>query len=270
VIIRQTQVFIQRLLSAIVLIPIVAGATYAGGLWFFAIIVLVASIAGYEFFQMMRLGGYKPSCFWGLILIWLLLVDARYPAWQLARPALAGVMVLSLSWQLFKKDTSTPTTDWALTIAGALYLGWVAGHFISLRDSPRGFEWMILTLLSTWVADTGAYFIGTYLGRHRSFPRLSPKKTWEGTVGGWFCGVAATILIGFYIGLGLVHSLILGALVSTSLPFGDLSISMMKRQVGVKDTSGLIPGHGGMLDRIDSLLFAVVVVYYYARWVVGL
>lgn len=261
--------FIQRLLSAIILIPIVVGATYAGGLWFFALIVLVASMAGYEFFQMMRQGGYKPSLFWGLILIWLLLADARYPAWQLARPALTGVIVLSLSWQLFQKDAATPTVDWALTIAGALYLGWMPGHFISLRDAPRGLEWMALTLLSTWGADSGAYFIGRSLGRHRFFPRLSPKKTWEGTVGGWFCGVAVTLLVGLYIGLGLVHSLVLGALVSVFLPLGDLAVSMMKRQVGVKDTSGLIPGHGGMLDRIDSLLFAVVVVYYYARWVVG-
>jgi phosphatidate cytidylyltransferase len=262
-------VFKQRFLSAVILIPLVVGATYAGGLWFFAIIVLAASIAGYEFFQMMRRGGYKPSHFWGLILIWLLLVDARYPAWQLAKPALAGVIVLSLSWQLFQKDTTTPTVDWALTIAGGLYLGWVAGHFISLRDAPRGLEWMALTLLSTWVADTGAYFIGTYLGCHKPFPRLSPKKTWEGTIGGWFCGVVTTLVIGLYIGLGLVHGLVLGALVSTFLPLGDLAVSMMKRQVGVKDTSGLIPGHGGMLDRIDSLLFAVVVVYYYARYVVG-
>ncbi len=264
------QALIQRSLSAIIMIPIVAGATYAGGLWFFAIIALVASVAGYEFFQMMKLGGYKPSPFWGLLLIWLLLADTRYPAWQLARPALTGVMFLSLSWQLFKKDTSTPTVDWALTIAGALYLGGMGGHFISLRDAPQGLKWMVLMLLATWATDTGAYFIGLSLGRHKFFPRLSPKKTWEGTIGGWFCGVAVTLLIGLYIiGLGFVHSLVLGALVCALLPLGDLTVSMMKRQVGVKDTSGLIPGHGGMLDRIDSLLFAVVVVYYYARWVVG-
>lgn len=263
--------FIQRLLSAAILIPLVAGMTYAGGIWFFATIVLVASMAGYEFFQMMRLGGYKPSRFWGLVLIWLLLADARYPAWQLTRPALAGVMVLSLSWQLLQQDTSTPTVDWALTIVGALYLGWMAGHFISLRDAPRGFEWTVLTLLSTWGADTGAYFIGHSLGRHKCFPRLSPKKTWEGTVGGWICGVAVTLLIGLYVmRLDFVPSLVLGALVSAFLPLGDLAVSMMKRQVGVKDSSDLIPGHGGMLDRIDSLLFAVAVVYYYARWVVGL
>ena len=178
--------------------------------------------------------------------------------------------IVELDWQLFRKDTATPTVDWALTVAGALYLGWMASHFISLRDAPRGFEWMVLTLLSTWGADTGAYFIGLSLGRHKFFPRLSPKKTWEGTIGGWFCGVAVTLSIGLGIGLGFAHSLVLGALVSTFLPFGDLAVSMMKRQVGVKDTSGLIPGHGGMLDRIDSLLFAVVVVYYYVRWVVGL
>ena len=259
----------QRVLSAAIMIHIVLGATYAGGFWFFAIIVIVASIAGYEFFQMMRLGGYKPSPVWGLILIWLLLVDARYPAWQLGRPALTGMMVLSLSWQLFKKDTSTPTTDWALTVAGGLYLGWMAGHFISLRDAPHGLELMALTLLTTWVADSGAYFVGMSVGRHKFFPRLSPKKTWEGTIGGWFCGIATALLIGLFIGLSFLHSLVLGALVSAFLPLGDLAVSMMKRQVGVKDSSGLIPGHGGMLDRIDSLLFAVAVVYYYTSLVVG-
>jgi len=251
------------------MVPLVLGVTYAGGLWFFATIAFVASVAGYEFFRLMRLGGYKPSFFWGLALIWLLLVYARYPAWPLAKPALTGIIVLSLTWQLFQKDTSTPTVDWALTIAGASYLGWVTGHFISLRDAPRGFEWVILTLLTTWIADTGAYFIGLSLGRHKFFPRLSPKKTWEGTIGGWFCGVAAAVLIGLGIGLDLAHSLVLGALVSAFLPFGDLAVSMIKRQVGVKDSGSLIPGHGGMLDRIDSLLFAVIVVYYYARWVVG-
>lgn len=259
----------QRILSAAIMIPLVAGATYTGGFWFFAIIVIVASIAGYEFFQLMRRGGYKPSPVWGLVLIWLLLVDAHYPAWQLTRPVLTGVIVLSLSWQLFKKDTSTPTVDWALTIVGGLYLGWMAGHFISLRDAPHGLEWMVLTLLTTWMADSGAYFIGLSLGRHKFFPRLSPKKTWEGTIGGWFCGVATALLIGPRIGLSFVHSLVLGALVSAFLPLGDLAISMMKRQVGVKDSSNLIPGHGGMLDRIDSLLFAVVVVYYYVHLVVG-
>ena len=261
--------FIQRSLSAVILIPVVAGATYAGGVWFFATIALVAGVAGYEFFQMMKLGGYKPSYFWGLILIWLLLADARSPAWQLARPALTGVMVMSLSWQLFKKATTAPTVDWALTIAGALYLGGMAGHFISLRDAPRGLEWTALVLLATWATDTGAYVIGLSLGRHKFFPRLSPKKTWEGTIGGWLCGVAVTLLVGLYIGLGFVHGLVLGAITCALLPLGDLAVSMMKRQVGVKDTSGLIPGHGGMLDRIDSLLFAVVVVYYYARWIVG-
>lgn len=259
----------RRFLSAIILVPVVMGAAYVGGLWFFALIVLAASIAGYEFFHMMKLGGYKPSPFWGLVLIWLLLADARYPAWQLSRPALTGVIVLSLSWELWRKDTTTPTVDWALTIAGGLYLGWTTSHFISLRDAPRGLEWIAFTLISTWIADTGAYFIGTYLGRHKSFPRLSPKKTWEGTIGGWFCGLVAALLIGRYIGLSFMHSLALGALVSAFSPLGDLAVSMMKRQVGVKDSSGLIPGHGGMLDRMDSLLFAVVVVYYYARCVVG-
>jgi len=259
----------QRIISAAIMIPLVIGVTYTGGVCFFAAIVIATSIAGYEYFRMMRVGGYKPSFAWGLAMIWLLLLDARYPAWQLTRLILTGAIVLSLCWQLFRKDTSAPTVDWALTIAGALYLGWMAGHFISLRDAPRGLEWVSLTLLTTWIADSGAYFIGSYLGRHKLFPRLSPKKTWEGTIGGWFCGVVNTLLVGHFIGLSPVHSAILGAIVSAFLPLGDLAVSMMKRQVGMKDSSKLIPGHGGMLDRMDSLLFAVVVVYYYVKWVIG-
>ncbi|MEA3459404.1 MAG: phosphatidate cytidylyltransferase, partial [Chloroflexota bacterium] len=223
-------------------------------------------LAGYEFFQMMTAGGYKPSHVLGLALIVLLLADARYPSRQLIRPAVSAILVLSLLWQIFQKHTLTPAVDWALTVAGGLYLGWVGGFFISLRDAAQGMSWLALVFLPTWACDTAAYFVGLSLGRHKLLPRISPGKSWEGTVGGWLAGLALTLLVGRFIGLNLIHSLALGALVGIAAPLGDLAISMMKRQVGVKDSSHLIPGHGGMLDRIDSLLFVVVVVYCYAFW----
>ncbi len=262
--------FIYRLLSAAVLIPITAWIVYAGGLWFLTTIAVVAGLAGYEFCRIMRIGGYKPAPFFSLALIMLFLVDAHYPAWEIGPLGLTAVIVLSLIWQLFQKDRSAPTVDWALTLVGGLYVGWMARHFIALRDGPQGLEWAVLAVLTTWAGDTGAYAIGHWVGRHKFWPRLSPGKTWEGTVGGWLCGIAVGAFLGWAMGAGLVHGLIVGALVAFISPFGDLGVSMMKRQVGVKDSWNIIPGHGGFLDRIDSLLFSAAVVYYYAHWVVGI
>ena len=259
----------RRIRSAAILIATVAAAVYAGGLWFFALVAVAASLASYEFVRMMKRGGYRP--FWplSLALIWLLLADARYPTWGLLRPTLLGAVILSLIWQLFQKDTPTPVADWALTLAGALYIGGLASRFIALRDGPQGIGWMALVLLPTWLGDTAAYFVGLSWGRRKIAPRLSPGKTWEGTISGWVVELATTAIVGRFVGLSLGQGLLLGALVATAIPFGDLAVSMMKRRVGVKDTSSLIPGHGGMLDRLDSLLFAVAVVYYYARYAVG-
>ncbi len=256
----------QRLVTAVILIPVVAWAVYAGGLWFFALVALVAGLAGYEFFAMMTAGGYRPSLSVGLGIIWVFIVDARHPEWGLGRFFVAVVIVLSLIWHVLQKKSATPALDWALTLAGGLTIGWLAAHFISLRE--LGPHWMALTLLSTWACDAGAYFVGLTLGRHKLIPRLSPKKTWEGAGGGWLCGVLVTVLVGLYLDLGVGHSLALGVAIATICPFGDLAVSMLKRQVGVKDSGRLIPGHGGMLDRIDTLLFSVVVVYYYVTLVV--
>lgn len=252
----------RRIASAAVLLPLVACLGYLGGLWWFFTVTVAICLAGYEFFQMMTAGAYKPSHAFGLALILLLLADARYPSWHLIRSALSAVLLFSLVRQLFQKHTSTPAVDWALTIAGGLYFGWVGGHFISLRDAEHGMNWLALVFLPTWACDTTAYFIGLYLGQRKLLPRLSPGKTWEGTVGGWLAGLVITLLVGRFIGLGPVHSLILGALLGIVAPLGDLAVSMMKRQVKAKDSSHLIPGHGGMLDRIDSLLFVVVLVHY--------
>jgi phosphatidate cytidylyltransferase len=177
---------------------------------------------------------------------------------------------------LLRPPQGLPTQSWALTLGAALWLGWLISHFTLLRDlSPPfglgiGTRWMVLAFLVTWINDSAAYFVGKTIGRHPCAPYLSPKKTWEGTIGGWFGGVAATMLLGYWlVDLPWTHGLALGALVATVAPFGDLAKSMVKRQMGVKDFGALIPGHGGMFDRIDSLLFVAPVMYYYATLVVG-
>ncbi|MGD2207005.1 MAG: phosphatidate cytidylyltransferase [Anaerolineae bacterium] len=265
-----------RVLSAAVLIPLVAGLTWAGG-WLLAGALLVVAVrSAYELFHLMGQCGYRPSLPAAGLVMAALLASARFPNLHLTGLVLAAAVIGTLTWQLLRPPKGQPTQSWALTLGAALWLGWLISHFVLLRDlSPAfslgvGTRWLVLVFLVTWINDTAAYFVGKAIGRHSCAPYLSPKKTWEGTGVGWIGGVAATALLGSWlIDLPWSHGLALGALVATVAPFGDLAKSMVKRQMGVKDFSSLIPGHGGMLDRIDSLLFVAPTMYYYATLVLS-
>jgi phosphatidate cytidylyltransferase len=263
-----------RVLSAALLIPLVAAVTYVGGWVLAGVLLAVAVLAAYELFQLMAKAGYRPSLPASALVIAALLVEARFPGRNLLGLVLAAAVMGTLTWQLLRLPEGQPTQSWALTLAAALWLGWLLSHFILLRDlSPApglglGTRWLVLAFLVTWINDTMAYLVGKAIGRHPCAPYLSPRKTWEGTVGGWFGGLATTAWLGYWlVDLPWGHGLVLGALVATAAPFGDLAKSMVKRQMGVKDFSTLIPGHGGMFDRIDSLLLVAPVVYYYATLV---
>jgi phosphatidate cytidylyltransferase len=264
-----------RVLSAAVLIPLVAGLVYAGG-WILVIALTVVAVrAVYEMFHLMEGAGYRPSLLASAIIVAAFLVLSRFPEANLLGLVLTTAVIGTLIVQLLRPPQGHPTQSWALTLGAALWLGWLISHFVLLRDlSPAfglglGARWLILMFLVTWVNDSAAYFVGKAIGRHPCCPYLSPKKTWEGTIGGWLGGVIATVLLGAWlVDLPWLHGLVLGTLVATVAPFGDLAKSMIKRQMGVKDFSALIPGHGGMFDRIDSLLFVAPVVYYYATLVV--
>jgi phosphatidate cytidylyltransferase len=265
-----------RLLSAAVLIPLVAGLTYAGGWVLSGALLVVAVLAAHEAIGLMQQAGYQPSLLASALVMAALLAAARFPEWQLTGLVLTASLIGTLIWHLLRPPAGHPTQSWALTLGIALWLGWSLSHFVRIRDfSPAfglgiGTRWLVLMFLVTWANDTAAYAVGKAIGRHRCCPYLSPKKTWEGTIGGWLGGGAATILLGWWlVALPWPHGLALGMLTATVAPFGDLAKSMIKRQMGVKDFSALIPGHGGMFDRIDSLLFVAPVVYYYATLVLA-
>jgi phosphatidate cytidylyltransferase len=255
-----------RVFSSLILAPIVIGLILLGGWPLIILLALSLSVAAIEFTQMMRTGGFAPPLFFVIVLIVISLTDALFPETQLLRPALAFTLISSLAWQLLHR-TGAPTANWALALTAGLYLGIAGASFISIRQLPNGDRWLLLTLTGTWLADSGAYLVGSQIGRHKMTPTLSPKKSWEGLIGGAIFSMLLNMIVAAGLGIPIGHGAILGLIGATLGTLGDLSISMIKRQVGVKDSGHLIPGHGGALDRLDSLLFSVIVSYYYIIWI---
>lgn len=258
--------FLTRVLSSLILAPIVIGLIWLGGWPFSILLALFLSLAALEFTQMLRAGGFAPPLFFSIVLMVVVSADALFPETRLLQPALAFTLLSSLTWQLLHR-TGAPTANWALAITAGLYLGMAGASFISIRQLPNGERWLLLTLTGTWLADSGAYLIGSRIGRHKMTPTLSPKKSWEGLIGGVIFSMLLNLIIAALLSIPIGHGAILGLIGATLGLLGDLSISMIKRQVGVKDTGHLIPGHGGALDRLDSMLFSVIVSYYYIIWI---
>ena len=259
----------QRVLSAIVMIPIVVAAAWLGGWWFTIFVAAWAALAAWELFGLLARTDHAPLTYYGLIVVALLVLEGGLIPPSLLR--LQALLVLSvlvgLALALFRQ-TPRPANDWTLTIGGALYLG-ITMRFVALvRGLPDGLGWIAATALVTWITDSGAYFIGRRFGKHKLWPRVSPKKSWEGLIGGMVVGtLSAIFLVPLLVpGLTWVNGLVLGLVIGVVALFGDLSESLFKRQVGAKDSSNLIPGHGGFLDRIDSFLFVGPCVYLLAQF----
>ncbi len=254
----------ERILSAVVLIPIVAAAVYLGGLFLFGAVLVAGLLAGYEFLALVRHHDEaKPPMLLGLLFIALLIADGQWPQEMVLRPTLLILSLALLTTQVFRGNVAGSLHSWALALAGGLYVGLALSFFPRLRNLDLGIYWLIIALLGTWTCDSGAYFVGRAYGRHPFFPRISPNKTLEGALGGLITGVALVAPMAHWLlDLDWGWGILLGIVLVFGATFGDLSESVIKRQVGVKDSSSLIPGHGGMLDRIDSLLFVVPLVYY--------
>jgi phosphatidate cytidylyltransferase len=299
-----------RILSALVLIPLVLLAVGLGGIGLALLVAAATRLALGELFHLFATAGHRPVRWAGYssaLFLFLAAFLARDEAGQgpllspltsparlgIALPydrllgaALAAAVLLTLTGQLLRRDRGGALTDWALTLSGTLYVTWPLAHFIFLRrislpdvappfwialGAPAlgaGAWWILYTLLLVWMCDTAAYFVGIRWGRHRMSPYLSPKKSWEGAAAGLLTSIALAIGLVPLLALPLSYgcAALLGALVGTFGQVGDLAESLLKRQAGVKDSGRLIPGHGGMLDRVDSLLFVAPLVYYFLQW----
>lgn len=263
----------KRVLTAIVALPLVIAAIVLGGLWFFTLIIALLTAAVIEFCQLMDEAEFSPAPAFGVALLWVLLIDAQFPDWQplglrALEPGLTLVLIASVAWQLAHRE-GHPTANWALSVTSGLYLGWLGAHMLRLRSGPGGTWWVLTAISAIMVADSAAYFIGRRWGEHKMAPTLSPGKTWEGfTAGVIFGPLAATGLALLWrwlagsAGPSWLAGLLVGGAVSILAPVGDLAVSMIKREVGAKDSGTLFPGHGGALDRVDSILWAGAIGYY--------
>ncbi|MCR4426801.1 MAG: phosphatidate cytidylyltransferase [Firmicutes bacterium] len=256
--------------------PIAIYLVYRGGLLFAAALAALAAIGGFEYTRLAQMKSWKPSppVLMGGALLFML--DASLFGGKFSEPALALVLLAGLSVQVMRGIPANGVGGPALETFGAIYCGWTLSKLLLIRTQygDAGFGLAMGVLVVVWMGDLGAFFTGIKFGRTKLAPALSPRKTVEGAVGGavWsLTGSAVFKLLGDATGLWYTlewpHALTLAALLSLSGQIGDLAESAMKRDAGVKDAGRLFPGHGGVLDRFDSLLFASPVAYYYIRLV---
>jgi phosphatidate cytidylyltransferase len=253
----------ERIVVGLVALPVVLIPIWFGGIWLALFLLVVAIGGGLEFYRLMQVGGYHPNRILGLGWLALLILAHWQPQLLPYSLIVMAGMIVTLLDAMHQKQA--PISTWATTAMGALYLGTMLGQAMALRQLENGVWWVYLGLALTWMNDSAAFFVGVTFGRHKLWPRLSPKKSWEGTIAGW---VTAAIVGAVWIlitPLSATHSPFFGAFVGfisgILALWGDLSISTLKRQVGVKDTGHIFPGHGGVLDRLDSLLFVLPFVY---------
>lgn len=265
-----------RVLSAVVGVPFLLGLAIAGGAWYLGLAVFGAIVASLEVFGMLSGAGYRPATPLGLALAVAIVLSAALSDARVLPAALILAMLGGLGWMMLREDTTGAILDWGLTLASALYVGGTLFYAVPLRALSDGLFWVLGVMVCTWVCDIAAFFVGRRWGRRKLAPRLSPGKSVEGAIGGLVGTIVAAILLGPV--LAQIFALAgYGPFVSPSVPrligfglvvgvcaiIGDLMESFIKRQCGAKDSGVAIPGHGGVLDRIDSLLVAVVGAYFY-------
>lgn len=257
----------QRIITILWGLPILIAAVWFGAPWFTILLVIWGILATYEFYRLAN-AKLSPLNYLGLILTGIIIASPVFD--QLPLPILLTVsIIIPLLWLLIRYRANN-FTNWAWTIAGIFYIGWLLQFLVSLRIMSSGRELVFFALLTTFGSDTAAYLIGKRFGRHYLIPTISPSKTWEGTIAGVITSVIVAVVLQtvFNLPLNFIHSILLGVLISIFGQIGDLIESLLKRNMGAKDSSNLLAGHGGFLDRLDSVVFAGVVVYYYVTWVI--
>lgn len=270
----------QRVKAAVIFVPLVLILIYFGGWVFNGFITLGLMLAGLEFSRIFNKLGYRsytPLLLSGILLI---LLTRWFLGDEYLGVLLSMIITISVVFALIQYEAGVKeaAAGFVVNLSGMLYLGWIGGFFITLRNLPDGLGWMLTALPATWLADSGAYFVGRWLGKRQLAPKLSPNKTWAGIGGAILAGtLSGMLLVLLWRAVGWLppqtpvwQGAVLGFALSVLTPIGDLFISLFKRSASLKDTGSLIPGHGGILDRIDSWIWAAMLGYYLVRLYQGI
>lgn len=244
-------------------IPIILLLVFVGGGVFKITIIIVALGAAWEAYRLLRGRGHRPALLFVLAMTALLAIapGARSPFLWWQATMVVGSMATGL-WVLLAGEGQVAFVDWALTIVIALYTGGLLGLAGGIRLLDNGLRLFVLVLVLTWAYDTGAYFAGGSIGRTPFMSGVSPNKTWEGVAGGLLTTVVAALVLAWPVRVNIGVAVVIGVVVAASAQTGDLVESLLKRYCDAKDSGALIPGHGGLLDRIDGLLFSGAAAYY--------
>lgn len=269
---------VRRVAAGVVFLPLFILVTRAGNFAFLAFVDLFIFLGMLEFYGMMRAKGMHPYRAIGIASGLTLSTYMFFRSGLYANFFLTFVIIAIMGLELTRRDNRRAVYHVATTIFGVVYVAWLGSHLVLLRELPwlierdysLGASFVFLAFAVTWSADTGAYLVGSLVGRRPLLPRVSRNKTWEGAIG----GVAFAMLAGWVASLTFAPYLppawavVLGAVAAMVGLLGDLFESMLKRDAEIKDTSHVIPGHGGVLDRFDSLLFTVPLIYYFLKFVI--
>jgi phosphatidate cytidylyltransferase len=277
---QRGQVFRKRTLTTVIGVPVVAAMV-----WFdtpipwFALLAVGWGLGGIlEFYGIVkRVRGLSPLTWFGALWTVLFIISSFIN--QIPHPAniqpvailVTTAVIIPLLILLVRRGKENAFTNFAWTLAGIFYLGWLFGHMVALRNFEDGRGWLFMAILCTFASDIFAYLFGKFLGKHKMAPYISPNKTWEGAVGGLVGSVVISLLVVYLFQLPLNYGMavILGVLISIMGQLGDLVKSLFKRNMAVKDSGNVLPGHGGFLDRMDSMIFAGVTVYYFVVFAVS-
>jgi len=259
-----------RILTILISVPVIWTCTYYGGIPFLILVLALALASINEFYNMMMKKGYFPAYWVGNLIAIFFIIFAHLALkrhWEPAQSAIltSAVAIAAISGIFLKREKDT-IVDVAVTILGMIYIGWFFSYLIFIRSLTVHGGYLFFLIITIWANDIVAYLAGRYFGRHKLAPQISPNKTWEGAVAGFItCVLAAEIFSGIAMING-THAIILGVLIGIVAQFSDLVESLIKRDAGVKDASNILPGHGGVLDRMDSFILTAPLMYYYVVW----
>ena len=263
---------VPRTLTALVGLPILVGIVWVGFPWLTIVVVAAALVGWWEFNRMCSAGDSLVPLTFGALWTALLVISGQLTSrWDdgslplLCYAVLGAGMVVVMPWLLWR-GSGEPFMVRVRLASGPIYLGFLLAHALALRQfgdgSDTGRDWLLFALLCTFATDSSAFLVGRLLGRHLMAPSISPGKTWEGAAGGLLGSLVVGASLAALLGLPLGEAVGLAVAVGMVGQLGDLAESRLKRVVEVKDTSTLLPGHGGVLDRLDSIVFTMPVVYY--------